>query len=578
MTSIASGESKRRTASAPAITQERLIQLGLLAILAALLVGPLAILIRAGFAPPNTLPFESWSITTANFRAIILDPTTPGLLANTLIYAAGSMGLGVAIATALAWLTERTDMPGRALIRTALFTWMAVPPVIIGFGWILLINPGNGALNAFARWAFGASAPFTIYSMWALIFITALSVAPTAHVMISGLLQNMDPQLEQAGKVHGATSVQIARRITLPLLTPGILSIGVFMLVAVVQAFDLPVIVGLTARIPVLSTRIFLLSSPDTGVPNYGLAAAFGTLLLVAAALLMWLYFRIVGAGEKYRVVSGRAFRTRRIALGRWRLFASTGSLLLLLVMISPVLILLWTSFLPFYRLPSIDGLSQLTLSTYRRVLALPSASGAILNTVPLVTVSATIVMLLSSLIAWISVRARGALSRALETLSFLPAAVPPIVMAMAILLMYLRTPLYGALALLIIGHITIYIAFGTRTMSSALVQIHKELTDAALVSGASLFAVFRRIIVPLVWPQILNGFLWVVAHSARDLTIPLMLMTASNMVVASLAWTMWDIPDLPAAAALSMLLVAVLLVVVAPLQLVIARATDRRA
>lgn len=557
--------------------QERLLQIGLLVILCALLLGPLAILIRAGLSAPNTLPFENWTFTLANFRAIVADPQTPRLLLNTLIYAAGSMSLGIAIATALAWLTERTDMPGRALVRMALFTWMAVPPVIIGFGWILLINPGNGALNALIAWALGVSAPFTIYSMWALIFITALSVAPTAHVMISGLLQNMDPQLEHAAKVHGATGFTTLRRVTLPLLTPGILSVGIFMLIAVVQAFDLPVIVGLTARIPVLSTRIFLLSSPDTGVPNYGLAAAFGTLLLALATCLMWLYFRVVGAGERYRVVSGRGFRPKRVALGRWKPAALAASLLLLLVMISPLLILLWTSFLPFYRLPGVDALSHLSLATYRRVLALPSANTAIVNTLILVFASGAIVMLLSSLIAWMSVRGRGRLARTLELLSFLPAAVPPIVMATAILLMYLRTPVYGTIFVLIIGHITIYLAFGTRTMSSALVQLHKELTDAALVSGATLLTTFRRIILPLVWPQLLNGWLWVVAHSARDLTIPLMLMTASNVVIASLAWTMWDIPDLPAAAALSMLLVGVLLVVVAPLQWIASRAVERR-
>jgi len=184
----------------------------------------------------------------------------------------------------------------------------------------------------------------------------------------------------------------------------------------------------------------------------------------------------------------------------------------------------------------------------------------------------------LSLLVSWFSLRGKGSLGKWLDTLSFSPIAVPPIVMAVAVLLMYLRTPLYGSIAILIIGHVTVYLAFGTRSMISALIQIDKELENAAIVSGASWFGSLRRIIVPLLWPHILDCWLWLVAHSARDLTFPLLLMSTSNVVGASVIWMVWDYPNLPGAAALSMILVAGLMTMVVPIHVMAARRMERDA
>ncbi|MDI6028950.1 ABC transporter permease subunit [Corticibacterium sp. UT-5YL-CI-8] len=547
-----------------------------LAIVAAIVIGPLLMLVRTSLLPEGRLPLETLEISFENFRAVLTDPDLPVLLANTAFYALGSVAIGTVIATALAWLAERTDMPGRFGIRLLMFTWMAVPPVILGFGWILLINPGSGILNVFWRALTGGDGPFTIYSIWAMIFITSFSVIPTAFVMIGGLFRNMDPQLENSGYVHGGSAGVVARRITLPLLTPGLLSVGIYVFIAVVQAFELPLIVGLTARIPVLSTRIYLLSSPDVGVPNYGLSAAFGIFLLVLATLFMGLYFRVVGAGERYRIVSGKGFRPRQTKLKRWTFPAMLVSGLFCLLMLLPIIVLLWTSFLRFYELPSLAALERVSFATYREVLGRSAVQGAIGNTVLLVLGASTITMVLASLTAWYSLRGSGWVARAIDVLSFSPLAIPPIVMAMAILLLYLRTPLYGSVLILIIGHVTIYIAFATRTIASALIQLNKELADAATISGAGFFTVLTRIVIPLIWPQALNGWLWVLAHSARDLTIPLLLMTNANAVMSTVMWTLWDVPNLPGAAALSVLLVLSLLLVIVPAQIFIARASAK--
>lgn len=548
----------------------------LLVVVGALVLGPVLILIRASFAPTGVMPLETWQFTIEHYVALATSESTWKLVYNTLIYALASMGIGVAIATAIAWCTERTDMPGRSVVRVLMFSWMAVPALVVGFGWILLINPGNGALNVFYREVLGGSGVlFQLYSFWALTIITAFAVVPTAYVMISGLLRNMDPQLELAARVHGGSGWTIVRRITLPLLVPGLFSIGIYMFMAVVQTFDLPLIIGLTARFPVLSTRVYLLSSPDNGLPNYGFAAAFGVLLLVVASGLMWAYLRATSVGEKFRVVTGKAFRPRRIGLGPWMPVAVGFVFSYCIVMALPLLMLLWVSLHTSYVMPNMAAIEDMTLEVYRRVIANPVFVRAVTNTVILVVASATVVMILSTLIGWFTTRSGSRVGKLLDAISFSPMAIPPIVLLLAIVLIYLRTPLYGSIWIIVVAHATIFLAFGVRTMSSALMQIHKELADAALVSGASWSTAMRKVTLPLVWPQFLNGWLWVFAHSARDLTAPLMLLSTTNVVAASALWNMWQFPDLPGAAALSIMLMGALLAIVVPFQIYTARRLD---
>ena len=559
------------------LEQQKVVLALLLAVVSVLVLGPVLLLIRASLAPSEAMPLETLDFTLKNYVQLLQSPRTLSLVWNTAVYALSSMTIGVAIATAIAWCTERTDMPGRILVRILMFAWMMVPALVVGFGWILLLNPGNGALNVMFRELFGFLQPImTIYSFWSLIIVTSFAVVPTAFVMISGLLRNMDPNLELAARVHGGGSWATLTRVTLPLLTPGLFSIGIYMFMAVVQAFDLPLIIGLSADVPVLSTRVYLLSSPDNGLPNYGLASAFGVLLLVVAAGLMWAYMRATRLGERFRVITGKAFRPKRIRLGGWRCAALGFTFGYCAVMMLPLLILLWVSLQPSYSTPSLSALGGLSFDIYRRILSNPMISRAVLNTIILVVSSATIVMLISCLIGWFTVRSNSRAGKILDALSFLPMAIPPIVLVLAILLLYLDTPLYGTVWILVLGHVTIYIAFGVRTMSSALIQIHKELGDAALISGASWLTSLRKVTFLLVWPQILNGWLWVFAHSARDLTVPLMLMSTGNLVAASTLWNLWQFPDLPGAAALAILLMAALLVVVVPSQLYVSRRLER--
>ncbi len=549
--------------------QQAIARALLTAIVLALVVGPIALLVLTSFSKAGADPF-SWSdLTFSNYVEILNQADTFVLVRNTLVYAVGSVSISLVLAFCFAWLCERTDMPFRASTRILMFSWMAVPPLVMSYGWILLINPGNGILNVFLRQTFGLSeSPLSIYSMGAMIVLSGLSHAPTAFIMMSGLIRNMDPQLETAAQVHGAGRSAVLRRVTLPLLKPGLLSIVIYLFMLMIQAFDLPLVIGLTARVPVLSTRIFTLASPSHGMPNYGLASSFGMAMLLVALGLMWLYFWTIRLSERFAVVTGKGFRPKRITLG-WGRFAGAALVALYLgIMALPLLSLFWTSLFPYYRTPTWAGLATASFASYRDILNQPLILRALMNTLLLMFGSATLAMVLASLVSWFCVRTKGAHGKVLDILSFMPIAVPHIVMATAFLVLYLRTPFYGTIWVMILAHVTIYLAFSVRIMNAALLQIHKELEQAAMVSGASWLTSLRYVIIPLVWPHFVNGWLWVVAHSARDLTVPLILMSTSNVVVATAIWLVWEYPNPSGAAALSIIMVLGLAILVVPMQI----------
>jgi iron(III) transport system permease protein len=555
------------------VRQERIV-LPLAALLVvALVLVPLIFLVLVSLAPAGVLHFSFATYSLDNYWTILNDPATYRVLKNTLVYAGGSVIEALAIAFALAWIGERSDIRGAGWIRTAMFVLLALPTLALAFGWIMLLNPGNGAINVMVRELLGTQqGPFDIYTMTLMIFISGLMLAPTGYVMLCGLLRNMDPQLENAAQVAGSHRLTVLRRVTLPLVAPGILSVGIYTTMLMVQVFDTPLVIGLTAGVPVLSTRIYALSSPEGEVPNYGLAAAFGVFLLALALLLMWGYFRAVRVGDKFRVVTGRGFRPRKVRLGRWRYVAIGFVGIYFALMALPLLILLWLSLLRFYEVPSVQAMEQLSFANYFAVLDMSMVKQAVGNTVVVAFCTATIAMVLASVISWYSVRRPTRWSRWLDALAFTPMAIPGIVMAVAVLLAYIRTPLYGTVWIIVLAQVTVALPFGTRMMNGALIQVHKELEHAAATSGADWLTSLRTILFPLLLPHFLNGWLWVVAQSTRDLTIPFLLQTTDNMMISPALLQLWNTPDYPGASALAILMIFALMAVVIPVQIFAAR------
>lgn len=557
------------------VARRRLTQQNVLLVMAGLatvvLVGaPLFVLVRTSVAPSNVLPFDGPDVTLDNFGTVLGSTVAPRLVFNTLVYAGGTVLGGLVVAGLLTWLTERTDLPFRRALRLAVFMGLPMPPLAIAFGWILLLNPTNGTLTQVLDSTPFPSSLFNVYSLRMMVFVSVLAVVPTMYLMLSGVVRNMDPQLENAAAASGASRMWTLLRVTLPLLVPGLLSTSIFIFMIMVQAFEIPLAIGTTARKPTMSTWIFQLAQPQQSGQKiqYGVAAVFGIGLVFVGALLMFVYFRATRLGQRFRVVTGKGFRPNRIALGRWRYPAIAFAIAYVVLQLLPLLSLLWASLLRFYEPPSLDALSQVSLSNYASLFGSELIRDATINTVILIISTATITMLLSGIISWFVVRRSSRLSRSLDMIAFAPLAIPGIVFALAILLLYIRTPLYDTIWILVLAHVTIFLAFGTRTMNGALIQIHPELEHAATASGARWLTMLRKVLLPLVWPHFLNGWLWIMVQSMRDLTVPLMVASANTLVLSAAMWQLWtSSANVPGASALIILTTLGLLLLAAPLQ-----------
>jgi iron(III) transport system permease protein len=258
-----------------------------------------------------------------------------------------------------------------------------------------------------------------------------------------------------------------------------------------------------------------------------------------------------------------------------WRYPAVAFVIAYFTLVVAPLLILLWTSFLPFYQVPSAQALGSLSLDNYRSVFHNTTIWRSLGNTFTMVFIVSTSTMLLSGLISWFSIRSKLRLAGWLDTLAFAPLAIPNIVIAISVLFLYIRTPLFGTIWTIIIAQVTAYLAFGTRTMNSALIQIHPELENAATACGAAWFTTLRKILLPMLLPHFLNGWLWVVAHSMRDLTMALTLMSPDSIVVSSMLWVLWSFGDVPTACALLIQMIASLLLIVLPVQIYASRRAE---
>ena len=517
---------------------------GLAAFVLLLLIGPVVFMAVFTFAPPSAITVNDVLAdpTLDNYASVFAETSTYRLLWNTILYGFGSIILGLLIALTLAWLMERTDMPGRNAFYGLMFIPMAIPPFATAIGWILLMGKNAGLINRWIRDLTpfdGLQGPLNVFSIWGLVFVTGLAIAPTMWLLLLGVLRNMDPSLEEAGQTAGFGRLGVLRRITLPLMRPGLLGVVAYYGVVVIAIFEIPLAIGLRSGIHVLSTKLFLLTrSAVEGDPNYGVAAAFGLISVAFALVFVIIYVRALRDSSRFAVVSGKAYRPRRIKLGKWRWVAlGVVSLYFLLQVVLPFMVLAWSSFLKFYQPPSLSALSSLTLDQYRELFATGRMGQSLTNTAIVVVVAATFTMLLASVISWHVVRRPSFISRTLNVLAFMPLALPGVVIAVAFLILFIRTPLYGTLALMIMAYVLAVLAFTSRLTNAAQIQLDKSLEEAAVTSGMSPVTSFFRITLPLMFPALINGWMWAAVHIMRNFTIPLFLAGFGSPLIANVIY-----------------------------------------
>jgi iron(III) transport system permease protein len=546
---------------------ESLFPLGLTVIVLGLVALPVVVLLLASFRPAGQLPFTGTVWTTATYAEVFGSTGTYYLLKNTLLYAVGSLTVALPVAFALAWLTERTDLPGRHLLYTLMFVPMLMPSFALALGWILLLGPNAGTINVFLRDLLALDSsrgPLNIYTMWGMVFVSGVIAVPSMWLLLLGLFRNFDPRLEEAAAASGAGRWQVLKRVTMPLMLPGILAVLVYFSIIFIEVFEVPLAIGTTAEIPVLSVKIYLLTSRAEEGYHYGAAATFGLVTLVLGGLLMLGYLRAVRVSAKFAVVTGKGYRPRLVYLGQLKYLALAGvSLYFLVAVILPTFILVWASLLRYYVPFSPDSFHLVSLHNYRLIFGRDDFWAALQNTLITACAAATVAMLLAAVIAWYLVRRPGLLARLLGVVSFMPLAIPNVIIALALLLLYTGTPLYGTLAVMILAFVTRYLAFTTRVMHAAQLQIDTVLEEAALVAGAGRLATFVKINLRVLLPALVNGWLWVVAHAVRDFAVPLFLATSGTLLLANLIWGQWELGSMPMASAYIVVLIVIVVALV---------------
>jgi len=540
------------------LSAQQLLLLGAAVIVAYLTVLPLVFLLYGSFFTP-TGAGETGTFTLQNYIRAYTDRSTLPILLNSLTFSVGTMLGAIVIGTGLAWITERTNTPLRGLFFAVSLIPLIIPGILFTLSWIFLLSPRIGLINLWLMRLVGLSAsPFDVYSMGGMIWVEALHWSPIVYLMMSAAFRSMDPALEEAALMSGSSMTRTFAQVTLRLNIPTILGVFLLLFLRGLETFEVPAIIGLPAGIHVLTSKIYLAIKRYPS--DFGLAGAYSTMLLLLTLAGTYIYSRITREASRFATVTGKGFRPRVIDLGRWRYLTAALMMAYLGVMVAlPFFVLLWNSLLPFYMKPSLNALSMLTLENYAFVFTLPKTARAVTNSIALSLGSATIIMLLTSMIAWITVRSRLPGRWLLDNLASLPLIFPGVVMGVALIWVYLTLPIpiYGTIWILLIAYVTRYLPYGMRASSAALLQIHRELEEAAETSGASWWRTFVAIILPLLRPGLLAGWIYVVIVSIRELSSSIFLWGPGSEVLSVYIFDLWNTGHPQELSALGLMLVA---------------------
>jgi iron(III) transport system permease protein len=484
--------------------------------------------------------------TAGNFVEVFSDARTYSVLLDTFAFAFVSLVVALAFGIPAAWLAERTDFRAKTLLFTLMAIGLLIPGFAAAMGWLFLLHPRIGLVNQFLVTTFGLSGPpFNITSLLGMGWVQGLNLAPLAFIMTAAVFRSMDPTLEEAAEMHGAGPWRVIRRITVRLAWPGILAASIYIFMTAFAAFDVPAIIGWGNRIFTFTTYLYLLLNPQDVLPKYGLAAALSTVAMAIAGLMSFWYGRMQARSRRFAVVTGRAYRPKIIRLGR-RVYAAwlfIGSYLVLSKLL-PILLLIWSSLLPFFQLPSGRAFAFVSLNHYAS-LPWEIVFKALGNTVILAVLVPTVTLAIALAFSWVVLRSRIRGRGAFDFIAFLPHAVPSIVFGVGALLLALfvlqrALPIYGTIVILLVVFVIARISYATRMTNSGLIQIHAELEESAQMSGATAWQGFRRIVVPLLAPTLLYAWLWIALLVFRELTLAVILSTADNVTFPVVVWSLW--------------------------------------
>ena len=525
---------------------------------------PLVFLAWQSFMTPAAADMPA-QFTWLNYAKVYASAETFRLLGNSVAFAGGAAALSLMIGTMLAWMNERTNTPFKSLIYALSVVPLVIPGILFVAAWIMLASPKIGVLNLLLQSTFGTDRVFfDVYTIPGMIWVDGIQHAPVAFLLMSAALRSMDPSLEESALMSGASMFQVVRRITLKLTLPALAASFLILFVRSIESFENPALLGLPVGIEVFTSSIYeaLHSYPS----DVGLASTYAmTLLVITSAGVYW-QSRLTAQGSRYATIGGKGFRPRTMDLGPWRYVAGATFLLYAALVIGlPFLVLVWSSLQRFYSVPSFAALRNVSLYNYVAVLEYPNISTAVWNSIVLSLSAATAVMTLTAVIAWLVLRTRIPGRRILDTVASLPMVMPGLVVGLAIMICYLALGggIYGTIWILLIAYMTRFLPYGMRFNSASLLQLHKELEESAALSGAGWLTTFRRVILPLLKPGLIAGWIYVVIVSIRELSSSVLLYSPDSQVLSVVLWELWQNGQYVQLSALGVMMMAALFVFV---------------
>ena len=477
--------------------------------------------------------FPKGSFSLESFKRVYTYDLNWTALINTLVISGLTTLFGVILAFPLAFLVGRTDMYGKKFFRTLFVTTYMVPPYVGAMAWLRLLNPNAGVLNKFLMQMFNLpKAPFNIYTVGGIVWVLTCFYYPYAFITISRAMEKMDPSLEEASKISGASPLKTLMTITIPMMTPSIIAAGLLVFVASASAFGIPSIIGAPGQIYTVTTRIidFVHIGSEEGLNDAMVLAVF---LMVIANIVLYITTFVIGK-RQYITMSGKSTRPNIVELGKWRMpITVIISIFSFFVVILPFVTVALTSFTVNMGKPI--GLSNMSMSAWNKVFSRASILSSTKNSIIAGLAAAFFGIMISCIMAYLLQRTNVKGKRIPDFLITLGSGTPSVTIALALIISMsgkFKINIYNTLTIMIIAYMIKYMLMGMRTVVSAMSQVHPSLEEAAQISGANWLRMLKDVTLPLIGASIVAGFFLIFMPSFYELTMSTLLYSSNTKTI----------------------------------------------
>jgi len=491
------------------------IILGIISFLAIFQLFPLGYLIYRSLFPDG-------SFSLMGIGRIYSVPNNLNSLRNTLICAGAAMFFGVLIAFPLAWLVGRTNLYFKKFFRTLFVMTYMVPPYVGAMAWLRLLNPKVGTLNVMIKEVLHLSEnPFNIYSIGGLIWVLTTFYYPYAFITISRAMEKMDPSLEEASRISGASPLGTLLRVTLPLMIPSIIASALLVFVSAASCYGIPSIIGAPGNIYTVTTAIvdYVSIGSEQGLTDATNLAVF---LMVMALLILFVSNFVVGKRD-YITVSGKSTRPNIVDLGKWRfLITALVSIFAVIVVVIPFVSVFMTSFTVNMGKPLFEA-GNFTFKNWHKIVTNKTIVSSLKNSVLSAIGAASFGMVVCLVMAYLLKRTTVKGKEIPDFLITVGSGTPSVVIALALIMTMsgkFGINIYNTLTIMIIAYMIKYMLMGMRTVVSAFSQVSPSLEEAAQISGAGWIKRLVDVVFPLIVPSIVAGWFLIFMPCFYELTM----------------------------------------------------------